>query len=309
MKNHALTRLDSDQAVAARLIPFCRLRAGDIWVDNTTGHKVACIDATDRDQVEKLMGGEKATLAIQDPPYNFVAFDVKKSDAFIAWCRLWVKNTAQALAADAACYIWLGADQKNHFQPLPDFMIMMREFAEFTSRSFITMRNQRGYGTQKNWMSVRQECLYYIKGDPFFQVQYTDIPKILRGYYKEVNGKRVDNFARSKSENIRPGNVWVDIQQVFYRMVENVNGCYAQKPIKSIARIITASSKKDDLVIDLFGHSGTTLIVSEMLDRKCFIADNDPVFCEIMIRRLEHFRTTGATGWQNSNSFANEMIG
>ena len=183
---------------------------------------------------------------------------------------------------------------------------MMREFEEFTSRSFITMRNQRGYGTQKNWMSVRQECLYYIKGDPFFQVQYTDIPKILRGYYKEINGKRVDNVARSKSENIRPGNVWVDIQQVFYRMVENVNGCYAQKPIKSIARIITASSKKDDLVIDLFGHSGTTLIVSEMLDRKCFIADNDPVFCEIMIRRLEHFRTTGETGWQNSNSFANE---
>jgi site-specific DNA-methyltransferase (adenine-specific) len=44
------------------------------------------------------------------------------------------------------------------------------------------MRNQRGYGTQKNWMAIRQECLYYVKGEPNFTVQYTDIPKILRRY-------------------------------------------------------------------------------------------------------------------------------
>ena len=44
-------------------------------------------------------------------------------------------------------------------------MLMMRD-SDFTSRSFITLRNQRGYGTQKNWMSVRQELLYYTKGSP-----------------------------------------------------------------------------------------------------------------------------------------------
>ena len=40
-----------------------------------------------------------------------------------------------------------------------------------------------------------------------------------------------ENIERGKSPNIRPGNVWVDIQQVFYRMEENVPGCYAQKPL------------------------------------------------------------------------------
>ena len=110
-------------------------------------------------------------------------------------------------------------------------------------RSFITLRNQRGYGTQKNWMAVRQELLYYVKGSPIFNVdaEYTDIPKILRGYYKEVNGQITENMQRSRSENIRAGNVWVDVQQVFYRMEENVSGCYAQKPLKSIDRIIRAT--------------------------------------------------------------------
>jgi len=196
----------------------------------------------------------------------------------------------------------LGADQNMHFQPLPDFMIMMREFP-FGARSFITMRNQRGYGTQQNWMAVRQELLYYTKGTPYFEVQYTDIPKILRGYYKKVGDAMTENLERSKSDTIRPGNVWVDIQQVFYRMEENVSGCYAQKPLKSIERIIKASSREGYLIIDFFSHSGTTLLASELLKRRCFTIDMDPIYCEITIRRLEHFRKTGKLGWQNGNPF------
>ncbi|HFE66695.1 MAG TPA: site-specific DNA-methyltransferase, partial [Chloroflexi bacterium] len=221
---------------------------------------------------------------------------------FINWCRQWVENSWLHLDDNSALYIWLGADQKNDFQPLPEFMIMMRDFA-FESKSFITMRNQRGYGTQKNWMAVRQELLYYVKGSPHFTVQYTDIPKALRGYYKTVNGQKTENMERSKSENIRASNVWVDIQQVFYRMEENVSGCYAQKPLKAIERIINASSQPGDLVIDFFSHSGTTLLAAEIKKRRCYTVDIDPVYCEISIRRLERFRQTGKTGWQNGHPF------
>jgi site-specific DNA-methyltransferase (adenine-specific) len=209
---------------------------------------------------------------------------------------------------DSSLYIWLGADQNNDFQPLPDFINMMKH-SGFSSRSLITMRNQRGYGTQKNWMAVRQELLYYIKGTPVYNVdaEYTDIPKILRGYYKVVNGKETENRERSRSDFIRAGNVWVDVQQVFYRMEENVNGCYVQKPLKAIIRIISASSDEKDLVFDFFSHSGTTLIASEITGRNCRTSDIEPVFCEISLRRLERFRETGLTGWQNSNPFAEEI--
>lgn len=186
---------------------------------------------------------------------------------------------------------------------------MMRDFEQVKSRSFITMRNQRGYGTQHNWMAVRQELLYYTKGSPSFNVQaeYTDIPKILRGYYKEVDGKMTENLERSGSENIRAGNVWVDVQQVFYRMEENVSGCYAQKPIKSIERIIQASSRPGEVVLDFFAHSGTTLLAAEKLGRRCFTTDIDPIYCEISIRRLDHFRKTGKLGWQNGHPFEKEI--
>jgi len=306
MKNNPLPRLDQNQALRQKILPHCRLTPGEIWLDPQNGHKVGCLDAARAADVTQLMAAELAHLAIHDPPYNLVAFEQRELESYIEWCRQWMDITWQALAEHSACYIWLGADQRNHFQPLPDFMLMMREL-EFEPRSFVTMRNQRGYGTQKNWMAVRQELLYYIKGKPPFEVQYTAIPKILRGYYKEVNGQVTENLERSKADTIRPGNVWVDIQQVFYRMQENVSGCYAQKPLKAVERIIQASSRPGDLVLDFFSHSGTTLLAAELNQRRCFTIDIDPIYCEITIRRLELFRQRGKLGWQNGHPFEQEL--
>lgn len=308
MKNIPLPRLDKNEELRQNLMKFCRLKRGEIWADPNGKHRVGCLDAGSVADSVLLMEDARGALAIQDPPYNLVAFDERELTEYIDWCRSWVNITVAALARRSSLYIWLGADQRCGFQPLPDFMIMMRE-QPLQSRSFITMRNQRGYGTQQNWMAVRQELLYYVKGDPDFHIdaEYTDIPKILRGYYKTVAGEITENLERSKSENIRAGNVWVDIQQVFYRMGENVSGCYAQKPLKSAERIIKASSNIGDIVLDLFCHAGTTLIACELLDRRCFTADIDPVFCEIAIRRIERLRQTGRTGWQNGNPFEQEI--
>lgn len=308
MHNNPLPRLDEQPEVRASLLPFCRLSVGGVWTDAATGHRVACIDATDPTAASDLMDGKRARLAIQDPPYNLVAFETRGIREYIEWSRAWVTNTLQALEPDSSFYVWLGADQRDHFQPLPDFMLLMRDFP-VQARSFITARNQRGYGTQKNWMAVRQELLYYVRGTPAFNVEaeYTDIPKTLRGYYKHVGGERTENLERGKRDTIRAGNVWLDIQQVFYRLQENVSGCYAQKPLKSTDRIIRASSHPGDLVIDFFAHSGSTLLAAELAGRRCFTADIDPVYCEIAIRRLEHFRVSGKTGWQNGHAFEREM--
>ena len=305
-----LTRLDIDENLRKKILPFCRLKKGEIWNDPKGRHKIGVLDATSPEDVKKIFGREKIQLVINDPPYNIVVGSANtqnlskiKINDYIKFSEKWVENVVSVLDKDASIYVWLGADQNDGLQPLPEFIMMMRAFGELKIRNFITMRNQRGYGTQKNWMSVRQELLYYIKGNPYFKVTYTDIPKILGGYYKKVNGEMTNNFERSKSSFIRPGNVWVDIQQVFYRMEENVPGAYAQKPLKAISRIIESSSKKGNLVADFFSHSGGTLLASEILKRRCFAIEIDPIFAEISIRRLEHYRKTGKTGWQWNNPF------
>ena len=305
-----LPRLDSDSRLKEKILPFCRLKKGEIWEDPVSGHRIGVLDACDPADVEKIMNGEKTDLLINDPPYNIEVGSKNtenlfkdKTDSYIDYCKKWLSSAERISAVDSYHYIWLGADQKNSFSPLPEFMLLMRDFNSWSSKSYITLRNQRGYGTQKNWMCIRQELLCYQKGRPDFNVVYTDIPKVLKGYYKTINGKKTENMERSKSDTIRPGNVWIDIQQVFYRMKENVPGAYAQKSIKAIERIIKTSSTSKSIITDFFAHSGTTLLASEIQNRKCITFDIDPVFAELSIRRLEHYRKTGEPGWQCSTPF------
>jgi DNA modification methylase len=292
-----------DARARKKFLKFCRLMPGEIWSDPLRGHRLGCLDASSGPQVARLMGGEKIELALNDPPYNFAALKVLSLPEYLAFSAAWMAHCVAHLAKDAAFYVWLGADQNKGFEPLPDLMLLLRGFEALQSRSLITLRNQRGYGTQKNWMSVRQELLYYAKGSPTFQVQYTKIPKILRGYYKRVKGRRTENLERSLSPNIRPGNVWVDLQQVFYRLEENVPYAYAQKPLAAIERVVLASSKPGALVADFFSHSGTTLLAAEIHGRRCVSMDLDPVYCELSIRRLERYRATGKKGWQDEDPF------
>ena len=303
-------RLDADLAVHNGLLQYCRLRPGDIWEDPKNGHRVGVLDATNAEHVALITKDDKPSLFVNDPPYNVAIGNANTENLFkqglssyMLFSKQWVENCISVMRKCSHFYVWLGVDVHDGFQPLPDFIIMMRDMHELSPRNFITLRNQRGYGTQKNWMWVRQELLHYVRGNPGFSVTYTDIPKILRGYYKNVKGKQTENLERSRSKNIRPGNVWVDIQQVFYRLEENVAGCYAQKPLKAIERIIITSSKEGDTVLDCFAHSGTTLIAGERLGRRVLTFDIDPVFAELAIRRLEHYRETGRTGWQWHNPF------
>jgi DNA modification methylase len=305
-----LKRLDLHGDLKKRISPLCRLNYKETWEDPVKGHRVGVADAAEAEDVERILGNETAKLIINDPPYNVEVGNVNTDNLFkigireyLEFSRRWVENAIDIMHDNSHLYIWIGADYRDDFQPLPDFMVMMRDFKALMPRNFITLRNQRGYGTQKNWMWVRQELLHYVKGEPGFKVVYTDIPKILRGYYKTVKGELTENLERSKSDTIRPGNVWVDIQQVFYRLQENVPGCYAQKPLEAIERIILSSSSEGDLVVDFFAHSGTTLLAGERSGRKVYTFDVDPIFAEITIRRLENYRRTGQTGWQWRNPF------
>lgn len=61
------------------------------------------------------------------------------------------------------------------------------------------------------------------------------------------------------------------------------------KPIELVARAITNSSNPSDIVLDLFGGSGSTLIASEQTDRQCMMMELDPKYCQIIINRWEEF--------------------
>src|SRR4051794_25313903 len=116
MINNPLPRLDRAPAIHAKLLPFCRLKPGEVWEDPVSGHRVGCLNATSLTQVAHLMGQETARLAVHDPPYNLAAFEFRNLEQYIEWCREWIEITRQYLGQDSSLYLWLGADQTADFQ-------------------------------------------------------------------------------------------------------------------------------------------------------------------------------------------------
>ena len=62
-----------------------------------------------------------------------------------------------------------------------------------------------------------------------------------------------------------------------------------QKPITLNEKPIKRCSAPGGIILDLFGGSGSTLIAAEQLKRRAFLVELDPTFCDLIIRRYEHF--------------------
>ena len=88
------------------------------------------------------MTGARATLAIHDPPYNLASFERRSIDEFVDWARQWVRASESALDAHASLYVWLGADQTDGFQPLPDLLLIQLDHrTRWTARVAVRKRS------------------------------------------------------------------------------------------------------------------------------------------------------------------------
>ena len=72
MTKERIPRIDNNEELKKIILPYCRLKAGETWRDSVVGHKVGCLDAGNENDISKIMNGNRAVLAIQDPPYNVI---------------------------------------------------------------------------------------------------------------------------------------------------------------------------------------------------------------------------------------------
>lgn len=75
-----------------------------------------------------------------------------------------------------------------------------------------------------------------------------------------------------------------------------------EKPVTLCARAIRNSSRRGDIVLDVFGGSGSTLVAAEQLQRKCYMMELDPGYCDVIVRRWEHLTGKKAKLLKNSGS-------
>lgn len=222
---------------------------GDIW--KMGGHVLLCGDSTCTTDVEKLMQDEKADMCFTDPPYGYEyqSNARNKSKKFDV-----IENDDKIL--DFFPNIQLVCNGFvfvcTTWKVLDKWLPLFKKYHELTNM-IIWNKGGGGIGDLKHTFSTDYEVILCASNG------------------KELTGKRI-------------GSVWTIKKDSSSSYVHPT-----QKPVKLSEFAIRNTTERGDIVLDLFGGSGSTLIACEQMERKCRIMEYDPAYCDVIVDRWEKF--------------------
>lgn len=138
------------------------------------------------------------------------------------------------------------------------------------------------FPTKEAFCKIQNYCVN--NGINAFGVEYEEIKK----EYEEIKKEFYENRAYFDNTHDNQNNVW-HFDRAGKDEREHTGGHATPKPIALCSRAIKSSSREGEIVLDVFGGSGSTLIACEQLNRKCYMCELDPHYCDVIISRWENF--------------------
>lgn len=145
-------------------------------------------------------------------------------------------------------------------------------------------------GTQKQPRLIQKDDYQKIQkfcrgnGNDAFKKEYDEIKK----EYDEIKKEWYETRAYFDNTHDNMNNVW-NFERTNGEERESAGGHATPKPIALCGRAIKSSSRENEIVLDVFGGSGSTLIACEQLNRVCYANELDPHWCDVIINRWEQF--------------------
>lgn len=238
------------------------VQTGDIYV--LGNHRLMCGDSTKREDVALLMDGKQADMVFTDPPYLMgftgnVHGDGSKS--FNAKHGRIMNDKMSKEDGDEFVYNIINMLQENvtgayyicFYRLGLDYIFRAMDKLNLNYKALIIWDKGNHTLSNSDYMSRYEPIIY--------------------GWFKEHNfyGDR-SNF-----------DIW-DVRRTQKNELHPT-----MKPLELCSKAILNSSKKGDIVLDLFGGSGSTLISCEQLNRNCYMMELDPKYCQVIINRWEEF--------------------
>lgn len=158
----------------------------------------------------------------------------------------------------------------------------------FIIRNRITWEREKGRGSKSNWKNSSEDIWFCTVSNKYtFNIDAVKLMRKVIAPYTDENGNPKD-WLKSPKGNYRlthPSNIWTDISVPFWSMPENTIHP-TQKPEKLIAKLILASTNKNDIVLDPFLGSGTTSVVAKKLGRNYVGIEIDKYYAALAEKRL-----------------------
>jgi len=222
-------------------------------------HRLLCGDSTKHDDVERLMDGQKADMVFTDPPYN-VNYQGGTED------ELTIQNDAMS---DADYIAFMDA-----------FFARYREAVKSQASLYICHASQWQLETElairRAGFEVRNPIIWAKNCGAFGFARYKFQHEPI--FYCHVKGESDKWYG-----DLTQTTVWQEKKPAANRLHPTM------KPVEIVQRALVNSSKRGDLVLDLFMGSGTTLIAAQTLERRCYGMELDPIYADVIVQRFEQY--------------------
>ena len=255
---------------------------GDIY--KLGNHRLMCGDSRSSEDVKKMMNDEKADCIYSDPPYNIKLnyssgfsnkekyqgkYDDDKTDVdYRVFLYETISNALENALENAQFFYWCDERYIGMIQSIyNDLMITNR-------RVCMWIKNNQNPTPQVAFNKVYEPCVYGTKGNPY-----------LNGNYKafhEVLNKEIGNGNQMHDDLLDLFNIWAVSRETTTDYEHPT-----QKPVTLHEKPLKRCTAPGNIVLDLFGGSGSTLMACEQLNRKARLVEIDPIFCQVIINRWE----------------------
>ncbi len=237
---------------------------GDTWI--LGNHRLYCGDSTDEWLLKAFLNGEQTNMIFTDPPYN-----VNYEDTF---GRKIMGDNQKDFRG------FLGKVYRNAFANCSDNAPAYVCYAEANVLDFLTCAMEAGWDYRNTliWLKDVQAMNF-----GHYTWKYEPILYIAKGHPEFYGPKNHPNVFEFPSFNSFAGRKDDKGQKQERALHPN------QKPVELIVKTVENSSRRDAIVLDPFGGSGTTLIACEKTGRKARLVELDPIYCDVIVTRWENY--------------------
>jgi DNA modification methylase len=247
-------------------------------------HKLLCASCNDKNAVEKLFNGEKASVIYPDPPFNInlsynkgvggskskknyggTIDDDKSPEEYKEFIRVGMKNALSVATDDVHVAYWCDEAWVWVFQTL------YMELGVKNRRLNIWIKNNASPVPGTAFNKCTEYCVYGTRGTPFLSSLYQNL--------NEVQNKKCGT-GNQLLEDI--SNIWTT-----KRLPSNQMEHPTSKNPELHHKFIMRCTKPNDIIFDSFSGSASTMICAEQLGRRVYATEIEPIFCDLAIRRYE----------------------
>jgi len=286
------------------------VKKGDIW--QLGNNRLMCGDSTVEADVIKLMGGKKADMCLTDPPYildylkgkkkegkSITGFGYKRDRRYLEtdvlppdFTENWIANISKIAQPDFSIIVY------ENWKNIRTVWGEIEKYWKVKNMIVWHLPNRvQGFAAKYKFFNKHDIAMVGQSGKVNINIEPEE--ELLQNEYETA---LYATSGKPHWESYQKGKKYCPTDFIDYKSADEKNSgqgiIFGTKPLEILIPYIKVLTKRDALIVEPFGGSGSTLIAAQKMNRRCFLMEKSPVYAEVIKKRWENLTNLKAKKYE-----------